>query len=143
MSKSILFADDNKNIREFCKRELEDEGYQVLLAGNGCEAVAAFRAHAPDLVILDVAMPMLDGMQVLEQIRAISLTTPVVFFTSYDESCVSDVRGRLATACVEKSGDLTELMRVVARALQRDKVHPPCHVGLAATPRSHTAQASG
>jgi CheY-like chemotaxis protein len=130
MSSTILFADDNRNIREFCCRELEDEGYRVVLARNGLEAVERFRECAPDLVILDIAMPLADGFRAIEQIRALDASVPVVFFTSFDESCAEDPRARLATACVEKSSDLTELKRVVVSALQHRGPSGQYHVGL-------------
>jgi CheY-like chemotaxis protein len=113
MSTSILLADDNKNIREFCKRELEDEGYQVRLAADGFEAIASFRGQSPDMVVLDIAMPILDGLQVLEQIRAIDPRMPVVLFSAYDGALSADPRSGLATACVQKRDDLSELKRAI------------------------------
>ena len=117
MPTSILLADDNKNIREFCKRELEDEGYQVRLAANGFEAIASFRGQAPDVVVLDIAMPLLDGLQVLEQIRAIDPRMPVVLFSAFDGALSADPRSSLATACVQKRDDLSELKRTICANL--------------------------
>ena len=130
MPTTLLLADDNKNIREFCRQELEDEGYHVLTGRDGREAVALFREQPADLVILDIAMPLCDGFQALEQIRSIDPDVPVVFFTSYDDECVNDPRARLAAACVEKSGDLGELKRVVAKILQCPRQSRHYHPGL-------------
>jgi len=115
--KSILLADDNKNIREFCKRELEDEGYRVLLARDGREAARFVQTEHPDLAILDLHMPVVDGFEAAERIKAVSPLTPIMFFTACDEDCVPEQRSKLAAACVAKTDDLTELKRVVARLL--------------------------
>ena len=116
--KTILLADDSKNIREYCRAALEEEGYRVVLARDGKDAVFAFRAQTPDLAILDICMPGVNGLEALERIKQIQPTVPVILFTAYDEDCVRDHRGSLAVACVEKSEDLPELKRAVASALR-------------------------
>ena len=57
----ILIADDDKNICELLKMYLEKEDYEVVTAGNGEEAIAKFDSENPDLILLDVMMPKLDG----------------------------------------------------------------------------------
>ena len=116
--KTILFVDDNKNIRLFCEQEFCEEGYRVLVARDGNEAVRVFQEGTPDLAVLDLWMPTGHGLDALERIKAIAPEVPVILFTSNDELCVRDRRSRLATACVEKSADLTELKRVVMMTLQ-------------------------
>jgi CheY-like chemotaxis protein len=116
--KTILLADDSKNIREYCRAALEEEGYRVVLARDGKDAVSAFRAQTPDLAILDICMPGFNGLEALERIKQIEPMVPVILFTAYDEDCVRDHRGGLAVACVEKSEDLNELKRAVANALR-------------------------
>jgi CheY-like chemotaxis protein len=116
--KTILFADDQKNIREFCGAVFLEEGYRLLLARDGLEALEIFTAERPDLAILDISMPRLDGLETLERIHCLSPCTPVVLFTASDEDCLHDVRARLATACIEKTEDLADLKRVVANVLR-------------------------
>jgi CheY-like chemotaxis protein len=126
---TILLADDNKNLRCYCKRELEHEGYQVLLARDGVEAIAVFDREAPDLVILDLSMPRADGFDVAKFIRSSGRAVPVVFFTANDEKRLTDQRCRFGDACVEKSEDLAEVKRAVVRltfAGQRE----PTRIGL-------------
>ena len=118
MSKCILIAEDNQAIREYCRAAFQEEGYRVLLACDGGEALALFAQHHPDVVVLDILMPVMTGLEALEHIRRRQAHTPVILFTAYDEDCVRDNRGALATACVEKSEDLTELKRSVADALR-------------------------
>jgi two-component system autoinducer 1 sensor kinase/phosphatase LuxN len=115
--RSILFADDNKNIREFCKQELEDEGYRVLLARDGAEAARLVQKEHIDLAILDINMPIVNGFEAAQRIKAIAPAIPIMFFTAHDEDCIRDHRSRLAAACVEKTDDLAELKQVAARLL--------------------------
>ena len=61
---SILVADDEKEIRSFLKRVLEPVGYNVFLAPNGREALAMYQEHKPDLIILDIRLPGIDGYEV-------------------------------------------------------------------------------
>ncbi len=66
---SILIVDDEENIRNLVKAYVEREGYTVYVAQDGPGALAAFRRYHPDLVVLDVMLPGLDGLEVLQQIR--------------------------------------------------------------------------
>lgn len=128
--KTLLFADDNPLIREFCQRDLEDEGYRVLPAQDGWEAVRLVRKRAPDLVILDIAMPNGGGLDVIGPIKQIEPQTPVILFTSFDEDCMADPRSRLASECVEKSEDLTELKRAIVRLLAKRGRRNALRIGL-------------
>jgi CheY-like chemotaxis protein len=134
--RTVLFADDNAMIREYCQRELEEEGYCVVSARDGLEAADLVRRLTPDIVILDLSMPRCGGMEAAERIRAIDSGVPVVFFTAHDEDCLGDPRSRLADACVEKSDDLSELKRVLGRLFSSRH----CRIGLPpldAGPRNH------
>jgi CheY-like chemotaxis protein len=128
--KTILFVDDNRNIREFCRRELEAEGYRVAIAAEGAEAVRAARKETPDVVVLDLCMPAMGGFEVIEQVREFAPSVPVIFFTANDEDCLTDRRSQLATACVEKSEDLTELKRALRRVTRLRHEQETLRVGL-------------
>jgi len=78
---TIVLADDKKNIREFCKQELEDEGYRVILARDGREAIKLVRKERPDLVVLDLCMPRLGGLDAIGPIWAIAPEVPIILFT--------------------------------------------------------------
>lgn len=84
-SEKILIADDEAVICEVLKYYLEKEGYQVIIAADGSEAIEAVYRHKPDLVILDLLMPRLDGIEVCQEIRK-KTEIPVLFVTSKDES---------------------------------------------------------
>lgn len=70
MRKTILIADDEPNIVISLEFLLQREGYRVLVARDGVEALAAIRAERPDLVLLDVMMPRMDGFEVCQAVRA-------------------------------------------------------------------------
>ena len=80
----ILIVDDNGQIRNMYSQVLSVRGYQVAVAGDGLEAVAKIGSEMPDLILLDVMMPKLSGMKVLEAVRANAKTKsiPVVMFTN-------------------------------------------------------------
>lgn len=81
----ILVADDDKNICELLRLYLEKEGYSVVLANDGEEALAKFTAESPDILLLDVMMPKLDGWQVCREIRKKS-EVPIIMVTAKGET---------------------------------------------------------
>ena len=115
--KTVLFADDDKGFREICKRILEDEGYRIVLARDGIEAVETVKAERPDLAILDIHMPRKGGMDAAELIYAIDPSIPIILYTANDDTATRDPRARFAAACVEKSSDFTEMAMAVGRLL--------------------------
>jgi len=117
MMATILFADDCANIREFCRQELEEEGYRVLLARDGEEAVNMVRSGTPDLAILDIWMPRVNGLEAAERIALIAPRIRIILFTNNDDLCLRDPRSAFAAACVEKSTDFAELKRTVVTVL--------------------------
>ena len=81
----ILVADDDQNIAELLKLYLEKEGYTVVLAADGMEANEKFAAENPDIVLLDIMMPKLDGWQVCRDIRKKS-NCPIIMITAKGET---------------------------------------------------------
>ncbi len=81
---TVLVVDDNEANRSLARHTLEDEGYRVVLANGGAEAIAAFERESPDCILLDVRMPEIDGFAVCERIRALprGRETPLIFLTA-------------------------------------------------------------
>jgi two-component system OmpR family response regulator len=84
MAKQILVVDDDPHIREVVMFALEKAGMKVLQAGDGKAALEQATSHAPDLIVLDISMPELDGLEVCRQLRKTS-DTPILFLSSRDE----------------------------------------------------------
>lgn len=80
----ILVVDDDKNICDLLRMYLEKEGYTVVMAHNGVDAVNTFGNENPDLVLLDIMLPQLDGWQVCREIRKAS-EAPIIMLTAKDE----------------------------------------------------------
>ena len=87
----VLIVDDDPRILLFLKSKLKVSGYEVLTASNGLEALEQVQAQEPDLVVLDVVMPGMDGFETLKQIRALS-SVPVIILSA-KEASVDKVRG--------------------------------------------------
>ena len=82
---TILVVDDDPNIRRVVQLYLEKEGFNVQIAERGDDAVAAFRRAAPDLMLLDVMLPGMDGWQVLKAVRKTS-SMPIIMLTAKEET---------------------------------------------------------
>ena len=79
---SILVVDDNQDIRDLITLIVEEEGYGVLAASDGESALNLLQIHQPELLLLDVMMPGLSGIDVLKEIRATGNVVPVLMITA-------------------------------------------------------------
>ena len=116
----ILVVDDEEHLAAGIRENLQAEGYDTDVAHNGEQGLAKVRAGAFDLILLDVMMPKLDGLQVCEQIRAAGLQTPVLFLTVKGEPA-DRIRGLEAGGddYLAKPFHLKELLLRVAAILRR------------------------
>nr|WP_216654068.1 response regulator transcription factor [Nocardioides sp. zg-DK7169] len=80
----VLVVDDDKAVRESLRRSLEFNGYDVRLAADGAEALAQIGAAAPDVVVMDVMMPRLDGLETTRALRAAGHDVPILVLTARD-----------------------------------------------------------
>ncbi|MEU6724604.1 response regulator transcription factor [Nonomuraea wenchangensis] len=86
MESRLLIVEDDPNILELLAASLRFAGFDVTTAKSGVDAVAAVQRHRPDLVVLDVMLPDLDGFEIVRRLRGGGLHTPVVFLTARDET---------------------------------------------------------
>nr|SBP01336.1 DNA-binding response regulator [Nonomuraea gerenzanensis] len=86
MESRLLIVEDDPNILELLAASLRFAGFDVTTAKSGLDAVAAVQRHRPDLVVLDVMLPDLDGFEIVRRLRGGGVHTPVVFLTARDET---------------------------------------------------------
>ena len=121
MSHKILVVDDDLNICELLKLYLENDGYTVITANDGKAAVDAFEAKSPDLVLLDIMLPKIDGWQVCREIRKTS-SAPIIMLTAKGETFDKVLGLELgADDYVTKPFEAKEVMARVKAVLRRTK----------------------
>ena len=119
MAKTILIVEDDGNIRELLRLYLTQEGYNIETAQDGAEGLRAFKRIHPDLVLLDLMMPVMDGTQVIKEIRAGS-KTPVIMLTAKAETYDKVTGLELgADDYVTKPFEMRELIARVHAVLRR------------------------
>ncbi len=118
MKKKILIVEDEEGLRLLYEEELKSEGYDVLSARNGKEAIQLLENDRPDLIILDIVMPVMDGMETLGRIVGKEKKIPIILNTSY-AGYREDFMTWAADAYVTKSVDLDELKRKVKELLAK------------------------
>ena len=120
MKKKILLIEDEESLRLLYEEELKAEGYEVLCAGNGKEALRQLEEVKPDLIILDIVMPVMDGMETLGQIMGRERKIPIVIHTSYP-GYREDFMSWAADAYVAKSSDLRVLKETIRDLLKKGR----------------------
>ncbi len=114
--KTILVIDDDKNIRELLTLEFTDLGYAVQTAENGFNGIQMLKENTVHLIILDIKMPGMDGIEALEKIMSISRDMPVIIHSAYSHYKENYLTWS-ALAYVVKSGNLDELKSTVTNLL--------------------------
>jgi len=120
MKKKILVVEDEEGLRLLYKEELNAEGYEVLTARNGREAIQQLEVGKPDLIILDIVMPVMDGIEALGRIVGKDRKIPIILNTSYS-GYQQDFMSWAADAYLTKSMDLSELKDKVRELLEKGK----------------------
>jgi CheY-like chemotaxis protein len=113
----ILIVDDERHLRLLYRRELEDDGYQVVEAANAEEGIRAFEQQRPDLIVMDVRMPGMNGLEAMARILDKDRRVPIVLNTAFD-SYRDDFTSWAAYAYVTKGPDTEELRRTVRKLLE-------------------------
>ena len=117
MKKKLLVAEDEKNLRLLYQTELEEEGYEVEVAGDAQDVLELLKTERFDVIILDIQMPGMNGIELMEKILAKDKRQLVILNTAY--SVYKDnFMTWAADAYVVKSGDLTELKSKIRELLE-------------------------
>jgi DNA-binding response OmpR family regulator len=111
----ILVVDDDLHIQRLYKEEFEDEGYEVVIASNGKEAIDLFDNEVPDIVTLDILLPDVDGIRLLRQMKEKRPKVPIIMSTAYDYR--DDFAVWASEAYIVKSSDLDELKATIKKLL--------------------------
>ena len=114
----LLVVEDDPNQRRLYEQELTDEGYEIRTAPGGKEALAQISQDRPDLVIMDISMPGMDGIEALGKVLGVDNTIPVILntaFANYKDNFLSWA----ADAYVVKSSDLSELKETIKKVLKK------------------------
>ena len=115
----ILIVEDEENVRLLYQQELEEEGYEVLCAGDGKTALEMARREEPDVVIMDINLPeKMDGIESMSKILSHNRAIPVIINTGYSEY-QDNFMSWAADAYILKSGDLGPLKEAIRKALAK------------------------
>jgi DNA-binding response OmpR family regulator len=115
---NILVVEDDKNQSLLYKKELSEAGYEVFVARDGREAVTMAKLNPPDLVVMDINIPGMDGIEAMGKILGENNRIPVVINTAYS-SFKDNFMTWAAEAYIVKSADLSELKNTIKKVLEK------------------------
>ena len=116
----ILCVDDDPSLLILYQDELSEEGYEVIVAKDGKEALSRFEKEHPQVVIMDIRMPQMDGIETLTALLGKDRQAPVILNTAYPQYRENFMTWG-AEAYVIKSSDLTELKKKIREVLEKRK----------------------
>ncbi len=114
----LLIVDDDLNVQRLYKEELEEEGYDIVIAGTGKEALEKFEQENPDIVTLDILMPDIDGISLLRKMKEQRPDIPIIMSTAYDYR--DDFAVWASEAYIVKSSDLGELKKTIKKLVKEN-----------------------
>ena len=118
----ILVVDDSISTLNFTKKLLESSGYEVDTAGNGAAALDKYATHRPDLVLLDITMPLMDGKETLRRILELDKNASVIMTTAVDDGeIIQGYLARGATGYIVKPFEFDELTTTIQNAVNLSK----------------------
>lgn len=121
----ILIVDDEPHLRLLYRKDLEDDGYEVVEAGSAEEGIVLFEQRRPDLVVMDIRMPGMNGLEAMARILDRDRRIPLILNTAYD-SYRDDFTSWAADAYIVKGSDTADLKRTIRKLLEeREHLGPP------------------
>jgi CheY-like chemotaxis protein len=113
---TILIVEDNSGVRRLIRRAIGHLASEVYECEDGADALAAYRLHDPDLVLMDIRMPRMDGLSATRQIRASYPSAHVVMVTDYDDDKLRQASYQAGASGYALKQDLTELERIITNS---------------------------
>jgi len=121
MHRKIMVVDDRWGIRRLLSEVLQDVGYQVITASSGRDALELVKEHAVDLILLDMKMSGMDGLETLTLLKKVSPQTIVLIMTAYEEvEGLKEASRRGAAGYISKPFDINDIKSLVAAKLQAE-----------------------
>jgi len=114
--KKLLIVEDEENLRDLYAEDLEESGYEVIKASNGKEALNLVRNGTFDLIIMDIRMPEMDGIETLGKVITMEKKIPVIIYTAYS-NYKSNFMTWTADAYLTKSTNLDDLKKKINELL--------------------------
>lgn len=120
MKRKILVVEDYRDTREFMKFLIESYGYQVIEAGDGLEAIESFKSEFPDLVLMDISMPVMDGIEAARAIRKFKRGAgiPIIAVTAFGKRFYEKAIAAGCNDLIEKPVDFNLLEVVLNQYLE-------------------------
>src|SRR5262249_16275269 len=119
VAKAVLVVDDNPKIREGMRAAFESSGFNVSEAEDGAKAVGHVRSLTPDLIVLDLSMPNMNGLQAAPILRELLPTVPIILFTMYEGSSLEKEAKAAGITCLMSKDTLITNLLSQANALLR------------------------
>ena len=115
---TILLVEDNENNRDFLSRRLERQGYVVIAAQDGEQGYSLADSEKPDLILMDISMPVLNGLQATRKIRQLQIPTKIAILSMHDSGEMAILAKEAgADACLVKTCGTEELLKAVEALL--------------------------
>jgi chemosensory pili system protein ChpA (sensor histidine kinase/response regulator) len=125
----VLVVDDSLHIRSGCRQQLHSMGHRVLLARDGIEALEVIETIRVDLVVLDVQMPRLGGIEAMYRVRERDARLPIILHTALGVDGVEARHREVATMCLDKGEDAEAFQNAVAEVLATHRRIQEAHRG--------------
>jgi CheY-like chemotaxis protein len=122
MGNKILLVDDEETIRGLFKEYLSEEGFSVKAASSGKEAIEITREEKFDIFLIDLVMPEMDGLELLQQLRTLKIDTPAILLTGYEiELDESRKEGLNVVGVISKGIPMAEASKKVRNQISKSK----------------------
>lgn len=116
----ILVVDDQAGVRLLLREVFRETGYRIALASHGQEAIVLASAELPSLALVDLKMPVMDGLETLRALKSLDPSMPVLIMTALGEGRIHELLENGARDCITKPFDVFALRNLVQQVLQEE-----------------------